>query len=179
MKIQELLDNFKITQQELADFTGIPRTSIAKWVQLGKEPPKIGDATKIKQAVNFFTGKSTEEIKKSVNEFRIVLNNVIRKDEINNLQPGIVSELVEPYGNKSVNTSENNNKSSILTPHKTNEDMYTQLERMLGILEKSQESMYLLAHAQAKMAEASLADADTRNRLSKLLDVQYSKTVAS
>lgn len=64
MNIKELRDNKGLTQQELADGTGIPRSRIAKWEQ-GKGSPKMADNIILTE---FFQkmGNTSHEISKSL-----------------------------------------------------------------------------------------------------------------
>lgn len=57
MNIKELRSKFNLSQQELADQTGIPRTRIAKWEE-GKGSPKVDDS---KTLVNYFLKLGAKE----------------------------------------------------------------------------------------------------------------------
>jgi transcriptional regulator with XRE-family HTH domain len=101
--LAEIFDTYPITQQEFADFTGIPRDRIGKWLQQKKDPPKVGDLNTINTAVNYFTTIPTEEIKQAVKNFRIFLNNVVPLAEYEQListGETIVMESSATYNSK-------------------------------------------------------------------------------
>ena len=76
MTVKELLDKFQLTQQQLADFTGIPRDRIAKWVTKNISPPKEADANIIRLSCEFFTSIEFHEIQSAVTNYRVMGMNI-------------------------------------------------------------------------------------------------------
>lgn len=98
MKVREILDKYSLSQQEFADFTGIPRGRIAKWIQTNSEPPKVADVKIIDDAVKYFTTLTPEKVQILVKTHRIILGNVEPINRYNETTAtGIVAEPAEHY----------------------------------------------------------------------------------
>ncbi len=69
MSVREIIERFGITQQQLADFTGIPRDRIGKWVQQNRMPPKATDLNAINAFVNYFTQNTFSNLKDIVDNY--------------------------------------------------------------------------------------------------------------
>lgn len=96
MSVKDLLETYGITQQELADFMGIPRGRIGMWVSKNKEtPPLAADALTYALVVKTFTNLTKEKAQALVKSHRIIAGNV---------------EPMERY-NETINAGSSNNDS--------------------------------------------------------------------
>jgi transcriptional regulator with XRE-family HTH domain len=95
MDVKKLLEDYNLTQQELADFTGIPRARIQKWIEKNIAPPKAHDLHIMQIAAKEFAKMPADKVKIVVKKNRILLNNVVPVDEYERI---VVREDPAPYG---------------------------------------------------------------------------------
>lgn len=107
MTIKQVLEDFNLTQQEIADFMGISRDRVGKWIQEKRDvPPKSHDAKSFDIAVKFITELGKTKAKAAIKNFRIIAGNVEPLAAYNNtINSGMVSE---PSGKYSKSTKSNN-----------------------------------------------------------------------
>lgn len=75
--IKDLLENYNISQQELADFIGVPRGRVSGWLTANKHfPPFVADAKNYEIAANTFATLSKEKVHALVKTHRIILGNI-------------------------------------------------------------------------------------------------------
>jgi len=160
MTIQQILETFRITQQELADFTGIPRDRIGKWVQQSKQPPKAVDLKKIEVAVNYFTGKPVSELRSLIKEFQIVNDVVVAR----------ASGLSTKNKNKSGNPLDLPGIDDLILNSGDTKSNLPMISRILSIMEMQNANLEKVALAAEKTADANQTLARTVENLSKLMD---------
>lgn len=158
MDIKNLLETYNLTQQELSDFTGIPRPRIAKWIENNQSPPKAHDLNIIHTAANFFAKLPTEKAKQATQTHRIILGNVEPIKGYNAaIAAGTVQENTEKY--QSENKLNNGIDFDSFEVHNSpNQNTPSMIDKILNIIAHANSNM-------EKIAEANLTLARTIERL--------------
>jgi transcriptional regulator with XRE-family HTH domain len=152
MNVKDLIESFNITQQQLADFTGIPRDRIGKWVQKNQSPPKADDLKIITIAEEFFREIGKEK-----------LNNVIEEYQIHNGEVMLIQDASLVHEEESNYETKNNldlknsihkllniNKNTIDLPG--NKSELSMIYKILAIIEHSNQNMEKIADANKMLA---------------------------
>lgn len=160
MSIKELLHKYNVTQQELADFMGVPRGRVSGWLTANKdEPPFMEDAKRFELVKKTFASLPLEKVKSLVQTHRIIAGNIeplAGYDAL--LATGIVSEPEEPWDEDEIKIgTQFANDKGLNSPEKTDDFM---INKILSIIEHANRNM-------EKIADANLSLSRTIEQLTK------------
>lgn len=77
MDIKDILDKLQITQQELGDFTGIPRGRISYWISKKTQPVKYYDIAQLNKASEILSNLVFAQRKNAVTNYRLISGNMV------------------------------------------------------------------------------------------------------
>jgi transcriptional regulator with XRE-family HTH domain len=125
MNVKDLLFNTGVSQQQLADFTGIPKERIKKWAQNDQAPPKAADLKIIERSGKFLStlGKNAS---KEIHKYIIVGDAVEVRPEYKSDGGDTLNEAGTGYdSNSSKKKTKDTGRDSFITADDLREFMHT------------------------------------------------------